>query len=157
MPNSCQRSSCSCRKLTSRWSPKCQIQVWGLDFVGPINPNSSKGQKFILTAVEYFSKWAEAAPMRRQTGECVAQFVKENIICRFGLPQKIIIDNGVPFMGRQLNELCDNYHIQIVQSSPYNPQSNGQVESINKILKKMLRKIVSKNKKDGHECIPEAL
>ena len=67
----------------ARSCPKCQIhanihhappenlhhvgvywpfQVWGLDFVGPINPNSSKGHKFILTAVEYFSKWAEAAP-----------------------------------------------------------------------------------------------
>ena len=70
------------------------FQVWGLDFVGPINPNSSKGHKFILTTVEYFSKWAEAAPMRKQTGECVAQFVKENISCRFGLPHRIITKNG---------------------------------------------------------------
>ena len=121
------------------------FQVWGLGFVGPINPNSSKGHKFILTAVEYFSKWAEAVPLRRQTSECVAQFVKENIICRFDIPQKLVTDNGTPFMGDQLTKLCEKYQIQMVQSSPYNPQSNGQVESFNKILKQMLRKTVSEN------------
>ena len=60
---------------------------------------SSRGNKYILIAVEYVSKWAEAIPTRRQTGECVAQFVKENIICRFGIPQKLVTDNGTPFMG----------------------------------------------------------
>ena len=75
------------------------FQVWGLDFVGPINPNSSKGHKYILTTIEYFSKWAKAIPTRTQTGMCVAQFVKEHIICRFGIPQKVVTDNGSPFMG----------------------------------------------------------
>ena len=60
-------------------------------------------------------------------------------------------------MGWHLNELCDKYHIQMVQSSPYNPQSNGQVESFNKILKQMLRKTVSESQKDWHERIHEAL
>ena len=81
------------------------FQVWGLDFVGPINPNSAKGHKFILIDVEYFSKWAEATPVRRQTGECVAQFVKESVICRFGVPHKMITDNGTPFMGWQLKKV----------------------------------------------------
>ena len=101
--------------------------------------------------------WAEAVPLRRQIGECVAQFVKENIICRFGVPQKLVTDKGTPFMGWHLNELCKKYHIQMVQSSPYNPQSNGQVECFNKILKQMLRKTVSENQKDWHERIPDAL
>ena len=111
------------------------FQIWGLDFIGPIYPASSKGHKFILTTVEYFTKWAEAAPLRRQTGECVAQFIKEHILCRFGIPQKIITDNSTHFRGWQSAELMEKYGIQKVESSPYNQQSNGQVESFNKILK----------------------
>ena len=64
-----------------------------------------------LMAVEYFTKWAEAIAVPRQTGECVAQFLKEYIICRFGLPQKIIIDNGLPFLGWQTVELMEKYGI----------------------------------------------
>lgn len=99
------------------------FQVWGLDFVRPIHPLSSERHRFILTAVEYFSKWAEAVAIRRQIGDCVAQFIKENIIRRFGVPQKIITDNGLPFLGWRTAEMMEQFRIKKMEASPYTAQS----------------------------------
>ena len=69
--------------------------TWGLDLVGPVNP-LSRGYIWILVATEYFTKWTEAVPFRKATGGAVANFIKENIIVRFGVPHRIITDNGTP-------------------------------------------------------------
>uniref|UniRef100_A0A2N9ENH5 Integrase catalytic domain-containing protein n=1 Tax=Fagus sylvatica TaxID=28930 RepID=A0A2N9ENH5_FAGSY len=69
------------------------FHTWGLDLIGPINP-SSGGYIWILVATEYFSKWVEAIPLRKATGAAVANFIREHIITRFGIPHKIISDNG---------------------------------------------------------------
>lgn len=63
--------------------------------------------------------------------------------------KKIITDNDTPFLGWQTSKFMKKYNIQKVKSSPYNPQSNGQVESFNKMLKQLLRKIVLHNQKIG--------
>uniref|UniRef100_A0A2N9F487 Uncharacterized protein n=1 Tax=Fagus sylvatica TaxID=28930 RepID=A0A2N9F487_FAGSY len=68
------------------------FHTWGLDLIGPINP-SSGGYIWILVATEYFSKWVEAIPLRKATGAAVANFIREHIITRFGIPHKIISDN----------------------------------------------------------------
>lgn len=75
------------------------FKVWGLDFISPINPTSSKDHKFVLTIVEYFTKWAEAIPTKHQIRDCIVQFIREHIVYRFGIPQKHIIDNGTLFLG----------------------------------------------------------
>ena len=59
--------------------------TWGLDLVGLVNP-SSCGYIWILVATEYFTKWAEVVPVRKAMGGAVANFIKENIIVRFGVP-----------------------------------------------------------------------
>ena len=63
--------------------------------VGPANP-PLRGYIWILVATEYFTKWPEAVPLRKATGGAVESLIKENIIVRFGVPHKIINDNGVP-------------------------------------------------------------
>ena len=63
------------------------FHIWGLDLVGPVNP-PSREYIWILVATEYFTKWAEAVPLRKATG-VVANFIKENIIVRFGVPHRI--------------------------------------------------------------------
>ena len=62
---------------------------WGLDFIGPINPPSERCT-WILVATELFTKWVEAVVMKKATGSSVANFLKENIVCHFGVPSKII-------------------------------------------------------------------
>jgi hypothetical protein len=56
---------------------------WGIDFIGQINPPSSKGHKFVLLVTYYFSKWVEAIPLKKVTSENMVEFVKEHIIYRF--------------------------------------------------------------------------
>uniref|UniRef100_A0A2N9H877 Integrase catalytic domain-containing protein n=1 Tax=Fagus sylvatica TaxID=28930 RepID=A0A2N9H877_FAGSY len=88
------------------------FHTWGLDLIGPINPPSD-GYIWILAATEYFTKWVEAIPLRKATGAAVANFIREHIITRFGIPHKIISDNG-----------------------------NGQAEATNRMLLRILSKMV---------------
>lgn len=82
------------------------FKQWRLDFVGPWNPISSAGHTHILTAIDYFTKWVEAIPVKKTTLEIVCTFPKENILVRFGVPQKIVIDNASNFFSSELSLFC---------------------------------------------------
>ncbi|XP_026378350.1 uncharacterized protein LOC113272768 [Papaver somniferum] len=83
----------------------CPFHSWGLDIIGPINPKSSKQHEYIITATEYFTKWVEAIPLKGTTGEVISAFIKEHIVCRFGIPMYIISDNGTPFVNSDVTKL----------------------------------------------------
>uniref|UniRef100_A0A2N9G6H2 RNA-directed DNA polymerase n=1 Tax=Fagus sylvatica TaxID=28930 RepID=A0A2N9G6H2_FAGSY len=117
------------------------FHTWGLDLIGPINP-SSGGYVWILVATEYFSKWVEAVPLRKATGAAVANFIREHIITRFGIPHKIISDNGTPFVNKNVREVLEHYQIKHRRSTPYYPQGNGQAEATNRMLLRILSKMV---------------
>ncbi|KAM1611492.1 hypothetical protein ACFX1Z_000267 [Malus domestica] len=93
------------------------FDTWGLDVVGPITPKSSAGEAYILAATDYFSKWAEAIPLREVKKETVVRFIKEHIIHRYGVPRYIIIDNGKQFSNRLVDELCEKYKFKQHKSS----------------------------------------
>jgi len=60
---------------------------WAIDFVGSINPTAKKlGARYIITATEYLTRWAEAKAVKDCSAETVAHFIFENIITRFGCP-----------------------------------------------------------------------
>jgi hypothetical protein len=65
---------------------------WGLDFIGEIHPESSKGHRFILVATDFFTKWTEAVLSRNMTHQKVISFVQEHIIYQFGVPQSMTTD-----------------------------------------------------------------
>ena len=67
--------------------------VRGIDLIGTL-PIAKGGAKYVIVAVDYFTKWAEAEPLAIVTTKKVINFVTKNIICRFCAPQKIITDNG---------------------------------------------------------------
>ncbi|XP_057790567.1 LOW QUALITY PROTEIN: uncharacterized protein LOC131007657 [Salvia miltiorrhiza] len=77
------------------------FDAWGMDVVGPLT-KSSGGHLYILAATDYFSKWAEAIPLREVKKETVAEFIKTNIIYRYGVPRYIITDNGTPFSNTKI-------------------------------------------------------
>jgi len=74
------------------------FDVWGIDFMGPFS--NSFGNQYILIAMDYVSKWAEAIPSRTNDNKVVIKFLKENIFSRFGTPRAIISDNGTHFCNR---------------------------------------------------------
>ena len=116
------------------------FHTWGLDLVRPVNP-PSRGYIWILVTTEYFTKWAEAVPLRKATREAVANFIKENIIIKFRVPQRIISDNGMPFVNNDVRKMLEFYQVKHHHSSPYYPQGNGQAEATNKTLIKIISKM----------------
>jgi len=73
------------------------FQQWGLDLIGEIHPPSAGQQKWILTAINYFTKWIEVVPTRQATNVVIINFLETNILSRFGCLGKIITDNTTTF------------------------------------------------------------
>ncbi|XP_019246569.1 PREDICTED: uncharacterized protein LOC109226231 [Nicotiana attenuata] len=123
------------------------FDAWGLDVVGPL-PKSSGGHLYILAATDYFSKWAEVVSLKEVKKENVANFIRVNIIYRFGIPRYILTDNGKPFDNKLMNKICDLFGFKQRNSSMYYDAANGLAEAFNKTLCNLLKNIVSKSKRD---------
>ena len=91
-------------------------------------------------AVEYFTKWVEAEAVATITESRVRTFIWKNIICRFGLPRILVSDNGAQFSGHRLKEWLASFKIEQRFTSVGYPQANGQAESTNKTVVKILEK-----------------
>ena len=112
----------------------CEIfDVWGIDFMGPFPV--SRGFTYILLAVDYVSKWVEAKPTRTDDSKVVADFVKSNIFCRFGIPKALTSDRGTHFCNRLIAALLRKYYVTHKISTAYHPQTNGQAEISNREVK----------------------
>jgi len=85
-----------------------------------------KGQtKFLLVGVDYFMKWIEAEPLASISVKNVQNFVWRSIVCRFGVPNTIITDNGRQFIDRSLQSFYDDLDIKSITTSVEHPQTNG--------------------------------
>ncbi|XP_019189147.1 PREDICTED: uncharacterized protein LOC109183499 [Ipomoea nil] len=133
------------------------FDAWGLDVVGPITPKSSAGHAYILAATDYFSKWAEAVALKEVKKENVADFLRVHIIYRFGIPRYILTDNGKPFDNKLMDKICKLFDFKQRNSSAYYAAANGLAEAFNKTLCNLLKKVVSKSKRDWHDRMEEAL
>jgi hypothetical protein len=96
---------------------------WALDFVGQIHPAASKGHRFVLIAMNYFTKWTEVVPLKNMTHKEVIHFILEHIVHRFGITQTLTTDQGSSFMSHQVCEFTESLKIKLLSSSPgiYSP------------------------------------
>ncbi|XP_019167861.1 PREDICTED: uncharacterized protein LOC109163566 [Ipomoea nil] len=133
------------------------FDAWGLDVVGPITPKSSAGHAYILAATDYFSKWAEAVALKEVKKENVADFLRIHIVYRFGISRYILTDNGKPFDNKLMDKICKLFDFKQRNSSAYYAAANGLAEAFNKTLCNLLKKVVSKSKRDWHDRMEEAL
>jgi hypothetical protein len=118
---------------------------WGIDFI-QCKPTSVGGHGYIIIVIDYFTKWAEAMPTFLNDGHTIALFVFNHIITRFGVPCAILTDQGSHFKNQMMSELHSKLGFHHENSSPYYPQANGQVDTINKVLKTMIQCMVGANK-----------
>ena len=118
--------------------------------MGQIHPSSSNGHKFIITTIDYFTKWVEVVPsFHRKWKNC--SFVHHDyIICRYGVPSSIITDNGGQLKNKDRKELCKKFKITQHWSSIYYPHGNGQAKASNKAILKLLHHTVRKFRRDWH-------
>ncbi|XP_060965111.1 uncharacterized protein LOC133034108 [Cannabis sativa] len=131
------------------------FDVWGIDFMGPF-PSSFSNQ-YILLAVDYVSKWVEAAATPQNDGKTVLRFLQKNIFTRFGTPRAIVSDEGSHFCNKQFEALLSRYGVRHRTALPYHPQSNGQAEISNREIKMILEKTVQRSRKDWSRKLDDAL
>ena len=111
-----------------------------MDFIGQINPPSSKGHRFVLVATDYFTNWTEAVSLKNMTHREVIEFITKHIIHRFDIPQTLATDQDSSFISKEVREFSESYKIKILNSSLHYARANGQAESSNKILIKLIKK-----------------
>jgi transposase InsO family protein len=96
-------------------------------------------------------------PLKNMTHKEVIHFISEYIIHRFSIPQTLTTDQGSLFMSHQVYDFAESLKIKLISSSPYYAQANGQAESSNKTLIKLIKKKIEENPKRWHEVLSEAL
>eukprot|EP00253_Pinus_taeda_P035052 PITA_35052 len=121
------------------------------------NPTSVGGHGYIIVAVDYFTKWAEAMPKLNNSGETDALFFFNHIVSKFVVPHAIVTDHGSHFRNHMMVELAAKLGLSHDNSTPYYPQPNGQVEAINTVLKRMLQRMIGVHKQDWNLILYSAL
>ncbi|GJU09968.1 reverse transcriptase domain-containing protein [Tanacetum coccineum] len=133
----------------------CEIfDLWGIDFMGPFP--SSRGNKYILVAVDYLSKWVEAKALPTNDARVVVKFLK-SLFSRFGAPRAIISDRGTHFCNDKFDKVMSKYGVTHRLSTPYHPQTSGQVEVTNRGLKRILERTVGENRASWSDKLDDAL
>jgi transposase InsO family protein len=90
-------------------------------------------------------KWIEVVPTRREIDKVIISFLEENILSRFGCLEVIITDNIASFKSTNMVKLCEDYGLKLRHSTAYYPQGNGLVESSNKMMVKIIKKLLEDN------------
>jgi hypothetical protein len=101
-------------------------------------PPFIQGNRYIIVAVDYFTKWVEAMPTFKDDGETTTLFLFNQIIARFDIPREIVNYHRSHFQNKMMFELTSNIGLRHDHSSPYYPQVNGQVEAVSKSLKTIM-------------------
>ena len=137
------------REVSRPWEVIC------VDLVGPL-PKSRHGKLYILSVLDYFSKFVLLLPLRTAKSAQIAKLLEERVFCMFGVPHKIICDNGKQFVGRELKTLTDTYHTKLSFTPLYHPQANA-VERVHRSMNAMLRSYLREKKdhRDWEDILPK--
>ena len=111
--------------------------VWGLDMVGPLRTGRS-GFTHVLVAVDKFTKWIEAKPIKTLEASTAVSFIRE-LIFRYDDPHSIITDNGSNFDSDEFRAFCASQGTRFDYASVAHPQSNGQAERENGLILRGLK------------------
>ncbi|KAJ1153719.1 hypothetical protein NDU88_006477 [Pleurodeles waltl] len=109
----------------------------GVDIVGPLDPPTASGNRFILVVVDHATRYPEAIPLRTTTAPAVAKAIL-GIFSRVGFPKEVVSDRGSNFMSAYLKAMWKECGVTYKFTTPYHPQTNGLVERFKKTLKGMI-------------------
>ena len=118
------------------------FDVWGVDFMGPFP--SSYGNRYILLAVYYVSKWVESITSRTNDARVVTMFFKKQIFPRFGTLRVFISDGGQHFLEKRFEDGLKKYGVYHKIGLGYHPQTSGQAEIRNREIKRILENTVAR-------------
>ena len=128
----------------------------GIDFVGKL-PTTRGGNAYVLVITDYLTKWAEAFAVPNQSADVVAQYLLEEIICRYGVPGELNSDRGSGFLNRVVNSVVRLLGIRQHFTSAWHPQCNGLTEKVNGTLTSSMRILAGKNHRGWDTYLPYCL
>ena len=109
--------------------PQVTLQAfdkWAIDFVGPINPPAKKsGARYIITATDYLTRWAEAQPVKNCSAATATQFIFDHILSRFGCPHVLMSDQGSHFLNKTIAVLTEEFQVYHQKSTAYHHKPMG--------------------------------
>ena len=126
------------------------------DLVGPFSPITERRNRYILTMIDYATRYPEAIALPSIDTECVAEGLIE-IFSRVGVPCEILSNRGSQFMSQVMQEVNRLLSVKHLVTTPYHPQCNGLVEKFHFVLKSMLRKLCAERPKDWDRYLPAVL
>ncbi|XP_043212021.1 uncharacterized protein LOC122376289 [Amphibalanus amphitrite] len=142
------------KKLTDGWEARKRegkMRV-ALDLNGPIHPPSEEGHRYILTLVDYATRYPEAVPLKTCTAEAVAEALID-LYSRLGVPDEMLTDLGRQFVSNCMEEVSELLNIRHLTTTPYHPMCNGLVEKFNGTLQMMLKRLSSEQPRLWHRYI----
>jgi len=118
-----------------------------IEVTGP-HPQSSRGNKFMVTMLDHFTKYAFTFPVRSHDAVTVAKHMVEHVLLVYRVPLQLLSDRGAEFEGLLMTKVCRLLEIDKIRTTCYKPSTNGALERVHRTLKTMLGKIVDENQKD---------
>ncbi|GAU34163.1 hypothetical protein TSUD_162630 [Trifolium subterraneum] len=140
------------KSLSSPWP----FAWWGMDILGPFTRGNLQC-KYLIVGVDYFTKWVEAEPLTEITSFRILRFFKRDILCRFGIPQAVVTDNGTQFTDKTFRGFLAKINTKHHFTSVEHPQTNGQAEAANRVILRGLRRRLGDAKKQWVEELPHVL
>ncbi|GAU41894.1 hypothetical protein TSUD_170050 [Trifolium subterraneum] len=129
---------------------------WGMDLLGPF-PTAARQVKYLIVAVDYFTKWIEAEPLAKIDAPHILRFFKRNVLARFGIPQVVVTDNGTQFTNKKFQEFLATIGTTQHFTSVEHPQTNGQAEAANRVILRGLRRRMGASKGNWTEELHNVL
>ena len=123
-----------------------------VDLVGPISPPSEKGHRYILTMVDYATRYPEAVPLKSIETETMAEALRD-MYSRLGIPEEVLSDLVTQFVSKCMEEVSRLLSIKRLTTTPYHPVCNGLVECFNGTPKKMLRRLCNEQPRQWHRFV----
>ncbi|XP_037521061.1 uncharacterized protein LOC119397715 [Rhipicephalus sanguineus] len=118
-----------------------------IDIVGPLFPRSTQGNKYILTMVDYATRYPDAVALPSVETERVAEALVE-MFSRVGVPREVLSDRGTNFTSEVMKEVSRLLSLKQLHTTPYHPMANGLVERFNGTLKQMVKRMCQEKPKD---------
>jgi hypothetical protein len=137
--------------------PPRPLHTWGLDLCGPLVPAKDTRNKYILTAIDHLTGWAEAIPIRDKTNSSVWEAYMAGIVSRYGIPEQILTDRGPEFSAHAFESFLKECGTEHRKSAPFCPSTNGRCERLNQSVKKILAKLVRNDLPTWEARLQEAL
>ncbi|GAU28915.1 hypothetical protein TSUD_59270, partial [Trifolium subterraneum] len=129
---------------------------WGMDILEPF-PTAARQVKYLIVAVDYFTKCIEAEPLAKIGASHILRFFKRNVLARFGIPQVVVTDNGTQFTNKKFQEFLAAIGTTQHFTSVEHPQTNGQAEAANRVVLRGLRRRMGASKGNWTEELHNVL